>query len=469
MAGKFIELNEAAKLLGLTPDELVEMRSNGDIHGYRDGASWKFKAEEIERVAAERGFDLGSPSEEVTPDGDDGFDALLSDLDLADPGEGSSILVSDEIVGAPAESSSTIIGKGQMPDSDLRLVADQTTDSDIQLTAGSSSELGLDVAADTGTGSDLSLANSAGSATDSDLALEDSAESTGSDLALDAAIADSTGSDLSLDSDSDEMVDLKLSVGSGTDALESASDLGLGSSDLDLADDEMSLDEDDDLVLGGSGVGSDVKLGADSGINLASPSDSGLSLEDPSPEVASSASGLGLASEDDDDEIIALEEDEGADSVAATRLKQDEEFLLSPYDELGGDDSELDSGSQVIALDDSAAFDQEGVTMLAGEPAFLAEEGSGLESQLSAAGAGVAAAAIIPGTMVMPGMMVSQQMPEPTYSIANVLGLAVTLLLMTVGGMVMVDVVRNLWAWDNATPVTTSVSDSLVSIFRLDK
>ena len=32
---------------------LVEMRSRGDIFGYRDGASWKFKPEEIERVASE--------------------------------------------------------------------------------------------------------------------------------------------------------------------------------------------------------------------------------------------------------------------------------------------------------------------------------------------------------------------------------------------------------------------------------
>lgn len=466
MAGKFIELHEAAKILGLSPDELVEMRSNGEIHGYRDGASWKFKAEEVERVAGERGVDLGSPSEEVPADEDDGFDALLSDLDLADPGEGSSILVSDEIMGAPAESSSTIIGKSQTPDSDLRLIAEDATDSDIELTGGSSSELGLDVAADTGTGSDLSLEGAAGSATDSDLALDDAAESTGSDLALDAAVADSTGSDLSLDSDSDEMVNLKLSTGSGTDALESASDLGLGSSDLDLADDEMALEDDDDLLLGGSGVGSDVTLGADSGINLASPSDSGLSLEDPSPEVASSASGLGLVSEDDDDEIIALEEDEGAEAVAATHLKQDEEFLLSPYDELGGDE-ELDSGSQVIALDDSAAFDQ-GVTMLGGEPAFLAEEGSGLEAQL-APGPVVVPTAIMPGAVMMPGQMVGAQLPEPTYTMWNIAGLGITLLLMTVGAMVMVDVVRNLWAWDNATPVTTSISDALVSIFRQNK
>ena len=50
---KFVELNEAAQMLGMTPEQLVEMRSSGDIHGYRDGASWKFKIEEVERVLAQ--------------------------------------------------------------------------------------------------------------------------------------------------------------------------------------------------------------------------------------------------------------------------------------------------------------------------------------------------------------------------------------------------------------------------------
>ena len=59
MAGKFVDLNEAAQLLGLSQDELIEARSSGELHGYRDGASWKFKPEEIERFASERGlFDL---------------------------------------------------------------------------------------------------------------------------------------------------------------------------------------------------------------------------------------------------------------------------------------------------------------------------------------------------------------------------------------------------------------------------
>jgi excisionase family DNA binding protein len=43
MARKLVPLDEAAKQLSLSPDELNEMRQNGEIYGYRDGASWKFK------------------------------------------------------------------------------------------------------------------------------------------------------------------------------------------------------------------------------------------------------------------------------------------------------------------------------------------------------------------------------------------------------------------------------------------
>ena len=51
-----------------------------------------------------------------------------------------------------------------------------------------------------------------------------------------------------------------------------------GSSVIDLS----KSPSDDELVLGGSsGGGSDVTLGGDSGISLVDPSDSGLSLETP--------------------------------------------------------------------------------------------------------------------------------------------------------------------------------------------
>ena len=51
MAGKFIELKAAAKQLGISLEQLQKLREAGKIHGYKDGASWKFKPEEVERLA----------------------------------------------------------------------------------------------------------------------------------------------------------------------------------------------------------------------------------------------------------------------------------------------------------------------------------------------------------------------------------------------------------------------------------
>ena len=43
MADNFHTLDEAAKLLNVTPEQLGEMRDNGEIRGFRDGSTWKFK------------------------------------------------------------------------------------------------------------------------------------------------------------------------------------------------------------------------------------------------------------------------------------------------------------------------------------------------------------------------------------------------------------------------------------------
>ncbi|MCR9291938.1 MAG: helix-turn-helix domain-containing protein, partial [bacterium] len=49
----FVPLEEAAKKLGVSSEEVVEMISRREIFGYRDGTSWKFKPEEIQRVISE--------------------------------------------------------------------------------------------------------------------------------------------------------------------------------------------------------------------------------------------------------------------------------------------------------------------------------------------------------------------------------------------------------------------------------
>ncbi len=41
---KFVTLSEAAEQLGISQEEVNELRLRGDLYGYRDGTSWKFKA-----------------------------------------------------------------------------------------------------------------------------------------------------------------------------------------------------------------------------------------------------------------------------------------------------------------------------------------------------------------------------------------------------------------------------------------
>src|SRR5262245_57597197 len=53
MAQKFVSLDEAATQLGITKDRLNELREDGRVRAYRDGASWKFRADDVEKLASE--------------------------------------------------------------------------------------------------------------------------------------------------------------------------------------------------------------------------------------------------------------------------------------------------------------------------------------------------------------------------------------------------------------------------------
>ena len=125
MPPRLIQLQAAADMLGLTADELNDFRSQNEIFGYRDGATWKFKLEEIERFAQARGLHVSSESAR-RPEGGSGIDAELehlidvSDLDTEEgsseesssPGDMGSILVSEETLGkSGGGTASTIIGK----------------------------------------------------------------------------------------------------------------------------------------------------------------------------------------------------------------------------------------------------------------------------------------------------------------------------------------------------------------------
>ena len=140
MAGKFVDLAEAAKMIGVASEALVEMRPKGTIFGYRDGASWKFKVDEVARVIRERGVEARESDSGILNAGDEEFENLISGLSskiLADKAqeesEPGSVLISEEELGVSSTGHSTIIGKGsesepKASDSDLRLADDSNKD-----------------------------------------------------------------------------------------------------------------------------------------------------------------------------------------------------------------------------------------------------------------------------------------------------------------------------------------------------
>jgi hypothetical protein len=224
--------------------------------------------------------------------------------------------------------------------------------------------------------------------------------------------------------------------------------------------------DDDDLVLGGSGVGSDITHKAgDSGISLVDPADSGLSLEEAPLELAGSAvESLELG----EDDMILLEEE--GDSEGATQLKADDDFLLTPLDDAGGDES--DSGSQVIALDSEGDFDEAAATMLGSRTpamsAMLEEDmgspgaAGGLGVGLGSAGGGFGAGAGLAGG---PALMPTQVMEAP-FSGATVGLLAIGLVFLTLAGMMMYDLMRNMWSWNGTFSVNSSLMDTVLKWFE---
>ena len=54
MAQNYYSVEKAAELLGVTAEEIRAMRERRELYGYRDGSNWKFKAEDVERLARQR-------------------------------------------------------------------------------------------------------------------------------------------------------------------------------------------------------------------------------------------------------------------------------------------------------------------------------------------------------------------------------------------------------------------------------
>jgi excisionase family DNA binding protein len=406
---KFVPLDEAAKLLNVPAEDLVQKRANGDIHGYRDGSSWKFRMEEIERFADEHGYKIAGRE--------------IDELDLNDEGD-------SELIEQSSSSAPVLDGSG---DDDDLLPSDE---SDLGLAdVGSSILSGLELDANDST-------NVGGeSADDSELG-----------LVSDEGAATPASSNIFGESGESDDLDLSLDLSSGTGELVvDGSDFGLGDG-LDLSDDDLALGDDDDLVLSSSS--SDVTLGSDTGINLTSPSDSGLSLLDEPLDLGSSVSSLELP---EDDEIIAVDDGE---------LQAEEDFLLEPSSESGSEDE--DSGSQIIPLDESS-FESSGGDVFGVEEPLLMEDTTGSAPADAMVDTGLAAAVVEPGLAT--GSLAAT-LPtlgaEAPYTAINVLSLFTIVGFLAISAILMTDLMMNMWSWSGTTPVTITLMDTILSTIGLD-
>ena len=391
----YVSLEEAAKILGVSTDDLVEMRSKGEIFGYRDGASWKFKQEEIDRVLDERGDIIGSDEDH----------SLGSDVSL-----GSDLRL------APDEAEP----------SDVALIPDPRSDSGVKLVNRSSSDNVKPKSQDAAS-SDLKLV---GEGSDLDL---------GSDLKLQSSGSGPLGSGKAPGSN---VLGSDLGVGLGSKASK-----GIGS---DL---ELSGDDEDELVLGSDSA---IGLGSESGINLMSPSDSGLSLEDEPLDLAGTGiSGLDLGAElaADPASSSKISSISSTSGLGAGLVDQNEEFQLTP----SSVETDDDSGSQVIELEDSESF-ADGIGLDEGAGFDGAVQEAGMDGGFGADDLGAVAGA---GT----GAALAMRSAEVPYSGFWVGMLALVLVLMGLCGLLTTDIIRNLWAWDGQTDYSTGLTSMLVKAF----
>ena len=512
MVGKFLNLQEAASQIGVTPEQLMEMRTRGEIYGYRDGSSWKFKVEEVEHYINERGpggsaiianddeFDLlklagssGGASGSVAPAGAEGKKQPSAELNLDEYKLADSHGAAGESLGMGSMAGDSLagesVGMGSLAGESIggdSIGMDSLGEESIGA-EGDSVLLTEDVLGGSAVNKKSTVIGKEGSKSitaDSDLRLVDEARPTGGSGVI-STPEPKSGSDVLNDAD-----DLKKS-GSGTGVMK-GSDAAKGENvELDIgnafgggvggmSDASISMDasiagmssfggslggsisdsseiELDAGVLNKSASESDVTLGgaAESGINLASPADSGLSLEEEPLDLGGSLAG-DLPEDSDGD--ISVEEDaipippmaKSAPPRPAVAKRRDEAFNLSPSQ--GGAEEEPDSGSQVIALEDSASFEDAAASLGARSDGLVADEGMFAGDSM----AGMYAAG------GMGAMMIPVEKPHTLFDIGALL---VTCTFLALSGMLMWDVVQNMWAFGEKETLSSGLMDSIVSAF----
>lgn len=417
---KYLSLEEAAARLSVTRDQLVRHRENGDIRGFADRGTWKFRLEDVEEFARTRQSD-SAPEVQMFDSG-----PMVIGDELSETGS-STILAEGRDVGDQP----TVIRKGDAgaaSDSDVKLVG---TDSDSDITLAPGRDL-------TQSDSDVKLIpEPAGDGSDSDVQLIDPT----------AAGEDSSDSDVALIGGQDSTVALDLLPDDSEQASVLSDDSGLaldsGSSLTLAADSGISLEADEGITL---------DVGGDSGISLEGIGDSGISLED-SNEFGGTVPMMDAlpAVESVDEtkfEIPAVQDDsafdlkmksKGADDTGVLDLADSGQLddAVFESDEFDGDSStgedDLEVSADILGEDDEL----EDLDIFDADEGLFEESGTSQEFAAPVAG--------------------RQMVVEQEWGGGVVAGLVVSAALMLVATLISFDLVRSMWQWNEPTPVTNAL------------
>ena len=371
MASKYLNIEEAVELLGIPQHEITRLRESGELRGFADRGTWKFRTEDIEEFARSRQADssedggLGGDDLPLADDDAQGTTSLLDDDDEVSADQ-------PTLLQAEIDDDEPLLSIDDSSDSDVRLVLDDglepsdvsESDSDVRLVlddapglAESDSEVQL--VADPPAVADVEEVDEmAGS--DSDVKLV-AAE------ALDATVLETPRG-------ADDLELTEIAEGSGM-ALELAADSGISLEAV--AESGISLEGADEsgisLEPSGSGVGSGVELGdvtiADSGIALDLDEGSGIALDldektDETqlevPALVDDGTDFEMAETGEDAEtstdtsVLLFDDEEDADDYSATVVKKsDDADIFDEFGDIGDDDDDdLDVVDDIFGEDD---------------------------------------------------------------------------------------------------------------------
>ncbi|MBQ6827175.1 MAG: helix-turn-helix domain-containing protein [Thermoguttaceae bacterium] len=353
----YYTLEKTAEILDCTPGDVNRLREANKLRAFRDGASWKFRKEDVEKYLTDL---IRERSKPAAPSADD----LLNDSDdeelptmLADSAS------FDAMIDATAETLEIKTNAAPEPDFVLDDASNPSEDdADLQIVAEPQAEndgLALEIESD-----DLQLVDEAPQAEEDGLALETEDD----DLQIVDENANAEDAGLALETESDDLQILD----ENADA-----DLLRGDEAPQAEEDSASvfgLEQDDADALAGASDDDLLHLGSDSGLSLLGDDAEDFALE--GVELQNDAAFAPDA--DDDDSIFELadeskpaavvELEQNADSDTATILGTGaEDFQLASDESTTYEVSESESASQSIEIaaeddpfftkdDDSASF-----------------------------------------------------------------------------------------------------------------